>query len=85
MYRMAYYALLFGWLQMFFLTNGSSGDFSWGYDLAVQAATVIALAISQKSEIARWRKWIAWGVFLYQSFCGICYVILVYQGFEILI
>ena len=84
-YRMAYYALLIGWLQMFFLTNGISGDFSWGYDLAVQFATVVTLACAQKSEMAAWRKWIAMGIFAYQAFCGICYVILVGSQYEILI
>ena len=84
-YRLAYYALAIGWLQMFFLSNGSSGDFSWGYDLAVQFSTVIALALSQKHRLPLWRRMLALAVFLYQVACGVAYLVLVGQSFEIMI
>ena len=84
-YRLAYYALAIGWLQMFFLSNGSSGDFSWGYDLAVQFSTVIALALSQKHRLPLWRRTLALAVFIYQVACGVAYLVLVGQSFEIMI
>lgn len=42
-------ALFIGWVQMFFLSDGSDGNFSWGYDLAIAYATMVAIA----SEIKR--------------------------------
>lgn len=84
-YQLAYLALAVGWVQMFFLTNGPSGDFSWGYDLAVQFSTVIALVCALKYRFNKWRIVCAGAVFLYQVLCGIQYTILVFLHYEILI
>lgn len=84
-YQLAYLALAVGWIEMFFLTNGPSGDFSWGYDLAVQFSTVIALVCALKYRFARWRIFVSGGIFLYQVICGIQYIIQVFSHYEILI
>lgn len=78
-YRVSMLALIIGWMQMFCLTNGMSGDFSWGYDLAVQTATIVALACTRTYKIAKSRKILAYSVYAYQVFCGIQYLMLAYQ------
>ena len=83
--QVAYFALVIGWIQMFLLTNGPSGDFSWGYDLAVQFSTLAALAYVAKYKMPAWRRGIAWGVFAYQTVCGLIYLALVFLHAEILI
>jgi len=84
-YRTAILALAAGWLQMFFLTNGPSGDFSWGYDLAVQFATVVSIACSMKSTTGKARKYAGYIAYAYQVFCGVQYIILVNNYGEFLI
>lgn len=77
-YRTSILALVIGWLQMFLLTNGRSGDFSWGYDLAVQFSTIVTIACAINNDsMAKWRKYLGYVLFAYQVFCGIQYIILV--------
>lgn len=79
-YRLSIIALVVGWLEMFLLTNGPSGDFSWGYDLAVQFATVVSIACSMNNiAMAKWRKYVGYLVFVYQVFCGVQYIIEVHN------
>lgn len=78
-YCLSMIALLIGWLQMFFLTNGSSGDFSWGYDIAVQLATVISLASTRDHDTNRMIKYAAYVIFAYQVLSGILYMLLAYK------
>ena len=80
-YRLSTYALVVGWLQMFFLTNGRTGDFTWGYDLAIQFSTTIALVSAYKAKLPQWRWTLAFMVFLYQTACGISYISVVYRYF----
>lgn len=84
-YRTSILALVIGWLQMFLLTNGPSGDFSWGYDLAVQFATVTSVACTMSNSTAKWRKYLGYFAFAYQVFCGIQYIVLVNNYGEFLI
>ncbi len=76
-------ALMIGWIQMFWFSNGPAGDFSWGYDLAVQAATVVALALTAKEQMSgRGRiilNYTAYAVFLYQVITGIIYLWTIYN------
>lgn len=75
-------ALVIGWLQMYFLSNGKSGDFSWGYDLAVQMATIVVLADMASGKASNsWmkiRRVAALVLFGYQCIVGIQYMHLVY-------
>lgn len=75
-------ALVVGWIQMYFFSNGGSGDFSWGYDLAVQMATIVFLADAfSKKATGLWnigKRTLALGVFGYQCIVGIQYMHLVY-------
>lgn len=68
---------------MFWFSNGPAGDFSWGYDLAVQAATVVALALTAKEQMSgRGRiilNYTAYAVFLYQVITGIIYLWTIYN------
>ena len=68
-YRVAMLTLLFGWHEMFFLSNGPTGDFSWGYDMAVQLATAVSLGISLKYK-QKLRMGITYAVYAYQVLCG---------------
>ena len=77
-YQLSLVALIVGWFQMFFLTNGPSGDFSWGYDVAVQVATFMSLAVAisdkdKKNYVVKILHWCAYLVFIYQVICGIMY------------
>lgn len=85
-YLICLIALIIGWIQMYWLSNGSSGDFSWGYDLAVQAATIVALAETRKTEeTCKGKKIvnnIAYAVFLYQVITGIIYLWTIYNTAE---
>lgn len=77
-YKTSVLALLVGWLQMFLLSNGPAGDFSWGYDLAVQFATVVSIACAMNNpSMSIWRKGIGYLVYIYQVVCGIQYIMLV--------
>ncbi len=76
-------ALVIGWIQMFWFSNGPAGDFSWGYDLAVQAATIVTLAETRKGEeFNRGRNIInrsAYVIFLYQVLTGVVYLWTIYN------
>lgn len=78
LYFISILALVIGWFQMFFFSNGPAGDFSWGYDLAVQAATIVTLAETRNGEIfARGRVVVngaAYLIFFYQVITGILYL-----------
>ena len=87
LYQMSMIALLVGWIQMFFFTNGPSGDFSWGYDMAVQFATFMSLVVAISDE--KHKKWFlkilhcgAYVVFAYQVICGIMYWRIVFSTLE---
>lgn len=82
-YQVSMIALLIGWLQMFCLTNGPTGDFSWGYDLSVQFATLVSVICAIKYDVSKWRRWTGYFVLLYQSVCGIIYMVDVYQNLDI--
>lgn len=81
-YQIAMCALMIGWFEMFFLTNGPTGDFSWGYDLAVQFATIIAIACSMKYKMIIWRRGLAYILFFYQSICGIQYLMKIFITYD---
>lgn len=75
-YFIAVISLIIGWFEMFFIAFGA-GDTSWGYDLAIQFATVISLAITRKYNEKPYRKIInivAYIVFVYQVWVGIQYL-----------
>lgn len=67
-------ALFTGFLQMFFLTNGPSGDFSWGYDLAVGVSTAIVLVHTLQIDDRKYKKLILFGFFAYQCVSGLIYI-----------
>ena len=77
-YPIAIIALVIGWLQMFFLKTGMTGDFSWGYDLAVQFATLISLAETRNEENRGGFRKIITGItcciFVYQVLVGFMYI-----------
>lgn len=83
-YFIAILALIIGWLQMYLLVNGMSSDFSWGYDLAVQFATIISLAKTRKDRNSEKHRKIvnivAYAVFAYQVWVGIHYLQTIYIG-----
>lgn len=79
-------ALLVGWLEMFFLTEGNAGNFAWGYELAISYATLVSLAAAFKemediksSKISLFRNGLAVVVLLYQVLVGVIYVYTVYR------
>ena len=77
--KVAYLALLFGWLEMFLLTNGGSGDYSWGYDLAVGVSTLFVLGKSLGISKQKWRRIPVLSVFFIQTVIGFYYVIRIYH------
>lgn len=81
-YAVSIIALAIGWFQMFFLTTGIAGDFSWGYDLAVQFATLISLSETKWNKdlgkMRRFVNYVAYGIFCYQIITGIHYLWLIY-------
>ncbi len=76
-------ALVIGWCQMFLLKD-SAGNFSWGYDLSIQFATIISLAESRKQKgknkkiVQRLINYMAYLIFGYQIFSGIKYIHIMY-------
>lgn len=82
-YFISVMALVFGWFQMYFFSNGPAGDFSWGYDLAVQIATIVTLAETRNGEhFSKGRKIannLAYIVFLYQVATGILFLWKIYN------
>lgn len=85
-YFIAIFTLAFGWAEMYFLKAGVQGDFSWGYDLAVQFATLVSLVETRKEgESGNARKVFniaMYLIFAYQVFTGMKYLLLVYNGIE---
>ena len=84
-YQVALLALLVGWVQFFFLNDGIAGNFSWGYDLAVQFATIVSLACSRilverNGLVIKTKKWIAYVIFAYQVYTGMQYILIMYQN-----
>jgi len=84
-YRVSIIALVIGWLQMFMLSDGPSGNFSWGYDLAVQFATLTTLAMAMGGTKNKVRTYIAYALFALQVVSGIHYIALVFANFEFMI
>lgn len=78
-YLLSIIALIIGWLQMFFLTDGPDGNMAWGYELAVQFATAVSLSMwswTSKMKVFS-RRNIAGIVYLYQCIVGVVYIIAV--------
>jgi len=79
-------ALVFGWVQMYFLKSGRQGDFSWGYDLAVQFATFISLAETRNGEkngkLRILIHYVAYLIFAYQVYTGLKYFWIIYTTNE---
>ncbi|SEA52706.1 hypothetical protein SAMN02910384_01732 [Pseudobutyrivibrio sp. ACV-2] len=77
-------ALIIGWAQFFLLTQGGTNDFSWGYDLAIQLTTVLFMADGyirdKQNKIAKWRVNLAYIMFVYQVFVGLCYMYITYKN-----
>ena len=73
-------ALIFGVAEMFLLTNGNTGDFSWGYDLSVGVATMVTLGESMNEQEDRWKRIPLFSVFVCQLVIGFYYIVRVYQG-----
>ena len=78
--RIGYMALAFGAMEMFLFTNGATGDFSWGYDLAVGFITIVTLGTILKIKEGSWRRILLYIIFSYQVLVGIYYFIRVYNG-----
>lgn len=73
--------LLIGWLEMFFLTDGGSGNYSWGYDLAVGFATLCSLANIQNFQIKKIERCFIYFMYLGQVITGIYYFVENYRRF----
>ena len=78
--KIGYIALGFGVAEMFLLTNGGTGDLSWGYDLAVGVITMSVLGMSLKIDVGRWRRVPLFVIFTCQVAIGFYYVINMYNG-----
>lgn len=82
-YFISIVALVISWFQMFFFSNGPAGDFSWGYDLAVQISTIVALAETRnREEVSKGRviaNNVAYVIFVYQIITGIMYLWNIYN------
>lgn len=79
-YQTAILTLAAGWLQMFFLTQGDSGNYGWGYFIGIQMATVVSIAYSIKYNYHPIRKVIIWLVYAYQVLCGFSYIDTAYHN-----
>lgn len=77
--RLAYLTLLFGWLEMFLLSDGGSGNFSWGYDLAVGLSTVMAVGYVLKNYYRKWQMYFVTVIFFMQTVSGVHYFYLIRQ------
>jgi len=76
--------IVFGMLEFFFMTDGSAGNFSWGYYVAVHIGTV--MSITQCAKYKNIKLLVALGfIFLYQVAMGLIYLLLYYRGGEYLI
>lgn len=80
----AFLAVVIGWIQFFCLTQGGTNDFIWGFELAVQMATMVVMCYAYprtddtKSMIIR--KRFAYGLFVYQVINGLLYMYLIYRA-----
>lgn len=82
-YLVALLATIIGWLQFYFLDNGNSGDFSWGYALSIEVITFISL-IQAQSDYKEYKNGeirlvLAWLAFFYQCFMGLLYLYKIYK------
>lgn len=78
--KISYLALVFGVAEMFLMTNGGTGDFSWGYDLAVGISTMVVLGESLSDKDKAWRRIPLFIIFTCQVVIGFYYVINMYNG-----
>ncbi len=80
--KLSYIALLIGFIEMFMFTNGPTGDFSWGYDLAVGVSTVVVLVHSfcLKGKEKDWRRIPLMALFSIQVVMGLIYVFILYHN-----
>lgn len=82
-YKIALLSYIIGWLQFYFLDNGNSGDFSWGYALSIEILVVVSLALSLRTDLqykyGKIRIPLAWLCFAYQMFMGLLYLYKVYK------
>lgn len=74
--------LLFGWMEMFFLTDGGSGNYSWGYDLAVGISTLCSLIAIRDTDERKWKRHIVYFLFLGQVVTGIYYFVENYRRYN---
>ena len=80
-YLLAWVAFAIGWLQFFTLSNGGSGDFAWGFMLAMQYLMVTSLALSvadASQRINKYRAAFGFLTFCYQVYVGVIYFKSVY-------
>lgn len=75
--QLAYITLLIGWIQMFTLTNGPHGDFSWGYDLSVGLATVMSVGYVLNRLYGKWKMYAAGTIYAMQVLAGLHYFYLI--------
>ena len=77
-------AVVIGWIQFFCITQGGTNDFIWGFELAIQMATMVVMCYAYpkvddaKSLVIR--KRVAYGLFAYQVFNGLLYMYLIYKA-----
>ena len=78
--QIVYIALGFGIIEMFMFTNGPTGDFSWGYDLAVGLSTMVVLgkSIISKEKRNALRSIPLFVLFSRQVAVGVFYVLTIY-------
>lgn len=83
-YTMGLFITVVGSLEFFFLSDGSAGNFAWGYYAAVQISTLLSIGKSVQSK----RKWLYIPIvfiFLYQVGMGLIYLLQYYRGGQYLI
>lgn len=78
-YWISILVLIASWMEMFFLSNGLTGDFSWGYMLGVNLVTVISLCYLIRFDVSRWIKGASLAIYLYQIVCGLYYYRYIYM------
>ena len=82
-YLVAWMATIIGWFQFYFLDNGNSGDFSWGYAFSLEVIAFISLAQAQADfkeyKYGKTRLVIAWIAFFYQCVMGLLYLYKIYK------
>lgn len=76
--QLACFAFIISWVQMYFLTNGLSGDYSWGYDLAVGFIVPVfmaTLSIKNNKLISKIIAYSAIILYSYQTYTGIMFLL----------